>query len=244
MKRLLLIIPILLLLNACTHGVKVENGHQAPPPPVVEEVEKSNTIFLQERAIAEVKKQQDPTKLKTTISFMEHRRRVEATGRKLLVTTVEPGAFPFFLKDVFAHHKLLNSLPRDVNNLEIVDSYKVTGTQNIFYRVPAKLVPSPFDVLSWMAREEEWAKFVDPVANGLEEEGVYKSSPAEVFISLFYDANNNDGNQELIIAFHLYKEDWSKIPHPEFTKAKYILIPVATVTSQAMIDIIRLAQQK
>jgi len=231
----------LILLNGCS-SIKTGVNNDLKPSEDQQSIVASNKSLLKKRVIEELDKLQDPEELKATLSFMEHLKRMKWTNRTVMVTNVPTEKFPPFLLDVLKHKEVLNALPRDVDNLVIIERGETApGTKNVYYRVPVAAVPEPFNLLELMPIKADWEKLVDAKANGFSD----NVSNEQAFFALVHEANithekfgNNLFAKSMEVAPSL-----SRLPHPRNTGSKYVLIPLATIRNQAMMDLIIYAQK-
>jgi hypothetical protein len=144
--------------------------------------------------------------------------------KEVLVLTVDQKGFPPLLEEVLARHERLNTLPRDIKTLFVLESKKVPGVKNIFIEVPAELIKDGDTVFTWMPNEAEVKKFVDTDANRLA-----GRNAQETFLTLF-TMGNMEWNPELIKSVEKKKWNWEKMIHPKKTKTKRMFIPIGTLT--------------
>ncbi len=245
MKYTLLLVLVFTLCSCQSmHTAQVNDGHvqattvEQTREQQVKAATKDNIAFLKEVLAGKLAEVYDEGTLRNLIRFLEETDRMNITGRSMFISPISVGEFPFFLEDIFNHQEILNTLPRDVNNLLIVDRYGAAlGVKNVFYMVPTTLIPKPLNLYDLMPIKSDWIKYIDKNANEFGDE----IKEEAVFMQLLYEANVNVGNQTFAIAMAAAK-DSSELVHPDKFPFKYVLIPIATIRSSAMERYIRTAQ--
>lgn len=232
--KILKVVPILVIfvvsLSSCTSSMHVNTSETIKHPG-------NDDVTLMRQVVYEkISKIDNFTDLHNLDNFLSHQQRVKCTGKKLVITNVTDGDFPFFLESVFASNAKLDTLPRSKANLVTIPSTKIPGVINLFVKVSAEEIGEKWNTFDWIPPEETWQRFVDATANDITKKNVNITFVQQQFFSLLYHANL-EFNIELIAPVIASGGNWTEMPHPKDTGPKSILIPIAT-TNEAMLTYI------
>lgn len=154
-----------------------------------------------------------------------------ADEKDVVVLALDVKQFPFFLEKVMKSNPLLNALPRDRERLVVVESSKVPGVRNVYYRVKAVEVPEGKQhVWNWAPEGAIFKKYID-----LKENLIENKSPEEQFMVLFY-LGNYQYNHDLVLSMEEKDGSWNweKMAHPKDTVFQQMIIPIATIKNGGM----------
>jgi hypothetical protein len=159
-------------------------------------------------------------------------------NKKILVLTVTKNGVPYFLERILKSNSLLATLPMERQRVVLVESERVPGTLNYFYRANATEIPKGKQVAkNWMPDERLFGAYVDAKANDIAHQ-----TQEHQFYSLFYQGNSKY-NPLILLSVQKVSNgqtvwDWNAMTHPKDTPIGYMLIPIGTVKKSVMIDLL------